>query len=374
MSKEMEKLIPLSKSTYSVWQKCPWKAYAYKVLGLRRADTKQAFNGREAHDLRVQIQSGATDIASALATASSQEVGELTAKSIANSLYPEIQDEKHEQYYHNEYVHGYVDRVGRLSGKLFVEDLKTGRFESDDVVERDIYSVLVWDHEATPDESELLFVRFFCRSGNHDEFHYSRNDIEAARQNIIRIVNEVRNSDPEPNPGDHCLNWYGRPCEFLGDQCPLAKDVPTLVESAVPVGLQEVGKAFMSIYQGGLSIDDINSHTASLALQGVHQLKAASKMVEETLKNWADSKGPIEVGGARYGWQSVADYEVDKSFALEAMFRAGMQIDEVANVVNLSKTTIEKMSKRKYGEVRDTILTMGVNKVDGGKRKFGKIK
>ena len=372
--REMEKLLPFSKSRYNVWEKCHWRAYAEKVLKLRTKKSIEAANGNEVHDLRMQVQSGGTDINTALASASSQQVSELTAKSIANSLYPELEGEKHEIHYHNDWFHGYVDRVGRLNGKLFVEDLKTGRFESDDVVERDIYSVLVWDSESTPDDNELMFVRFFCRSGNHDEFHYSRNDIEEARQKLIQIAHDIANSDPDPMPGAHCLNWYGRPCEFQGTECPLAKDVPTLVESAVPVGLAAVGQAFMSIYQGGLGISSIDNHTASLALQGVHQLKAASKMVEETLKNWAEQYGPIEVGGARYGWQSVADYEVDKSFALEAMFRSGMEIDDVAEIVNLSKTAIEKMSKRKYGEIRDTILNMGVSKVDGGKRKFAKMK
>lgn len=371
---EMSKLIPLSKSTYGVWKKCPWKAYAHKVLKLKSVDTKVASNGKEAHDLRMQVQSGATDINTALATASSREVGELTAKSIANSLYQDVTDEKHEQYYHNEYIHGYIDRCGRWNGKLFVEDLKTGRFESDDVIERDFYSVLFWDAESKPTDNELLFVRFFCRSGNHDEFHYSKADIEEARANIIEVVNQVKNSDPEPSPGDHCLNWYGRPCEFLSTDCPLAKDVPALVESAVPVGMAAVGPAFMSIYQGGMQLSQIDNHTASLALQGVHQLKAASKAVEEFLKNWADECGPIEVGGARYGWQNVADYEIDKPFALEAMFRSGMDIEDVANIINISKTTIEKMSKRKYGEVRETILNMGVTKTDAGKRKFAKIK
>jgi hypothetical protein len=322
----------------------------------------------------MQIRSGDTDVRTALAQASSPEVSELTAKSIANSIYQDIQDEKHEQYYHNGYVHGYVDRVGRIGDKLFVEDLKTGRFESDDVVERDIYSVLVWDAESTPEDKELMFVRFFCRTGNHDEFHYSKTDIEEARQNIIGIVDEVRNSTPEPTPGDHCLHWYGRQCEFLSTDCPLAKDVPSLVESTVPVGLAAVGQAFMSIYQGGLNLSQVDGHTASLALQGVHQLKAASKMVEETLKAWADENGSIEVGGARYGWQKAADYEVDKAFALETMLRGHMSIDEIADIIGLSKTTIEKMPKRKYGEIRDTILNMGVSKVSAGKRKFGKIK
>lgn len=372
--REMEKLIPLSKSTYGVWQKCHWKAYAHKVLKLKSKDSKFSANGREVHDLAAQVQSGSTDINAALASASNREVEELTAKSIANSLYQGVENEQHERHLRNNYVHGFVDRCGRWNGKLFVEDLKTGRFESDDLIERDIYSVLFWEAEATPSDNELLFVRYFCRSGNHDEYHYSRSDIEDARQRIIEIVEEVKNSEPEPMPGAHCLNWYGRPCEFLSTECPLARDVPDLVESAVPVGMAAVGPAFMSIYQGGMQLSQIDNHTASLALQGVHQLKAASKMVEEALKNWAESYGPIEVGGARYGWQDVADYEVDKSFALEAMFRSGMEIDDVANIISLSKTTIEKMSKRKYGEVRDTILSMGVSKTPGAKRKFSKIK
>lgn len=371
---DMAKLIPFSKSRYNTWSKCHWKAYAEKVLGLKTKKTIYAANGNEVHDLRVQVQSGGTDMASALAAASSPEVSELAAKSIANSLYPDIVGEKHEIHYHNEWFHGYVDRIGRVNGKLFVEDLKTGRFESDDIVERDLYSVLVWDAESTPNDNELLFVRFFCRSGNHDEFRYSRNDIEEARQKLITIAGEIRDSEPEPMPGAHCLNWYGRPCEFQGNECPLARDVPTLVASAVPMGLPEIGKAFMAVYQGGLTISEIDKQTASMALQGLHQLKAASKIVEDTLKNWADECGHIEVGGAKYGWQNVTDYEVNKAFALEAMLRSGMEIDEVADIINISKTTIEKLSKRKYGDLRNTILSMGVEKTDGGKRKFGKIK
>ena len=367
---EMEKLIPFSKSRYNTWIKCHWRAYAEKVLGLKSKSSKQASNGNEVHDWRVQIQSGSTDMDTALAQASSPVVSELTAKSIANSLYTDIEDEKHEQFYHNEYVHGYVDRVGRLNGKLFVEDLKTGRFESDDPIERDIYSVLVWDAESTPDDEELLFVRFFCRSGNHDEFHYSRHDIEEARQVLIQIADDIRNSEPEPMPGPHCMNWYGRPCEYQGKECPLAADVPALVGSAVPTGLPQIGKAFMSVYQGSPLTPEI----ASMALQGVQQLEAAAKQVKETLKNYSESNGPIDIGGAKYGMSAVPEYDVDKAFALEAMVEAGLSLDEIAELVSITKTGVEKISQRKYGSLRDTILSLGVTTSVSEKKRFGKIK
>lgn len=373
----MEGLFPLSKSTYGTWLICPRHVYNVKILKLSPGDRDTARVGRDVHDWRAKILSGATDYESSLTAISDPEVTDLLAQAIAKSVYTEIQDQKLEQHYQNDMVHGYIDRSGWINDKtLFVEDLKTGRWEKfDDIMERDIYSVLAWDNDAKPDTEAVLFVRYYCRSGNHHEFIYSKENIEEARERIAAGVEDVRASEPTPKPGAHCVRWFGGdPCAFHGtEHCPLAADVPALVDAAMPIEMQAIGQAFMSIYRG-LRQEDIDPSIASLALQGVHQIEAAANIVESALKEWSDENGPIDVGDDRYGWQSVSDYEVDKIFALEAMLSSKMPIDEIARVINLSKTAIERISKRKYPNIRQSILDLAVTRNESSKRRFSRIK
>jgi hypothetical protein len=369
----MEGLFPLSKTSYGVFQKCPWHLYATKILGLKDGDSAAASAGRQVHDWRAKILSGATDYESTLAEISDPEVSGLLAQTIAKSVYSDVLDQKLEQHYQNELVHGYIDRSGRLNNsRLFVEDLKTGRWELDDPMERDIYSVLVWDNDATPETEDLMFVYFYCRSGQHYEHIYNREDIDTARERIAQAITEIAEASPDPNPGAHCLSWYGQPCAFHGQECPLSADVPALIDATLPVEMAAIGLAFMAIYRGELEV--IPPSIASFALQGVQQVQAAAKIVEETLKNWSDENGPIEIGEDKFGWNPVSDYDVDKTFALQAMLSSDMPIDEIAKIVNLSKTAIERISKRRYPDLRQSILDLAISQTDGTKRRFGRIK
>ena len=369
----MEELLPLSKSTYSAGKKCHRHVYNTKILKLVDGERVEANNGKIVHEWRAKVLPGATDLDTALGQISDPEITELLCYAIAKSVYPYEPGQKLEQHYQNPLFHGYIDRAGRVNNRLFVEDLKTGRWENDDELERDLYSVLVWDAEATPDDNELTFVRFFCRSGNHHEFSYTRESIEDARERVLAAVEEVRGWEPDPIPGAHCLNWYGKPCEFHGtENCPLAADVPALVDAALPVEMAAIGQAFMMIYKGFNG--EIGPSIASLALQGVHQIEAAAKIVEEALKQWAEDNGPIAMGDDKFGWYGVSDYEVNKSFALQAMLASEMPIEEIAKTVNLSKTAIERISKRRYPDLRQSILDLAVSRSDGTKKRFGRIK
>jgi hypothetical protein len=369
----MDGIISVSKTSRMTFEKCPWHLHATKVLGLSDTDTSAASIGREVHDWRARILSGSIDLETALAEITNSEVVDLLCSAIAKAIY-DVKDKNVEQHYDNGIVHGYIDLSGRLSKtRLYVEDLKTGWSEKyDHVFERDVYSVLHWDKEADEKTEDLLFVRFYCRSGNHHEFLYDREEIETARDRIQAAVDEMVASEPIPIPGAHCLNWFGRPCAFHGTECPLAKDVPALIDNTIPDTMQTVGKAFMDIYRG-LELSEITPEIASNALMGVHQIEAAAKIVEAALKNYADTNGPITIGNDQYGWKEIRDYEVNKEFALEAMF-AVMPIEDIAKVVNLSKTAIDKkISRRRYGPLRQSLLDLGMTLGDGVKRRFGKL-
>jgi hypothetical protein len=371
----MEGVFPMSKSSYGLSQLCLWFLYARKILKLDTGDRRSASVGKAVHKWRAKILSGATDLGSALDQISDPEVTDLLCGAIAKSVYTDILDQKLEQHYQNELVHGYIDRLGRINNsRLFVEDLNTGRWELDDENERDTYSVLAWENLATPEDKDLLFVNFSCRTGNHLEFLYTAEGIEEAKGRIAERVEWLRAADPVPNPGAHCLRWFGpKPCPFHGKDCPLAKDVPALIDAAVPIEMAAIGQAFMAIYRGFRG--EIGPNVASLALQGVHQIEAAAKIVEEALKQWADEKGPIEMGEDRFGWYPVSDYEVNKPFALSALLLSEMTTAEIAKVVSISKTAIDKLiSKRKYPDLRQSILDLAVSKSDGTKRRFGRIK
>lgn len=371
----MEGLLPVSKSSMAMGRKCLKHLHNKKVLKIPDGDTIAASIGRDVHEWRAKILPGATSLETALAEISDPETTDLLCQTIAKSVYPYEPNQKLEIHYQNPQFHGYIDRCGRVNNRLFAEDLKTGRWEDDDEQERDLYSVLAWDALATPEDKEMVFVRFFCRSGNHHEFIYTPEGIEDARERTLLAVAELEAAEPIPNPGAHCLNWYGRPCGYHGtEHCPLAADVPALVDATLPVEMAAIGQAFMAIYRGDFDAE-IPPTIASLALQGVHQIEAAAKIVKETLKSWAETNGPIEVGDKdKFGWYPVSDYEVNKTFALQVMLGSQMPTEEIAKTINLSKAAIERISKRRYPELRQSILDLAVTRSGGTKRRFGKIK
>jgi hypothetical protein len=100
-----------------------------------------------------------------------------------------------------------------------------------------------------------------------------------------------------------------------------------------------------------------------------HFLTEATHRIEE----WSKTNGNIDIGGHRYGWKNTNTNDVDTEFVLEQLIKADIPLEDIAKVVNISKTSIAKLPKKKYGDLRDTLETFGVSTV-AGKPRFGELK
>ncbi len=288
--------------------------------------------------------------------------------------------------------------VHTRDGWLVVEDLKTGRVEEDDPLERHLY---VWAAmKAFPDATSVRFEYFYCRSGNRLTFLYEPVDKSTMKvtcpqfgteeilkgtsklhplfKPIREAFDELLHMDPKPNPGEHCTDWYGTPCQFAGRECPVGMSLPAIVrnEMVVPGTIEEIqtlpeaqrpGAAFLLI-RDGLPEEEFTPELLSLAQSAVAQLRAGASSVEKKIREWSRTGGPIHVGDSTYSWKPART--VDKVAALEILLANGKGAREIAPLISMSRISIERMSKT--DPLREPILDACVD--EAGRQEFGVLR
>ena len=78
------------------------------------------------------------------------------------------------------------------------------------------------------------------------------------------------------------------------------------------------------------------------------------------------------MGEDKYGWTTTPTREVNVPEALAILTAAAMPTQDMAKAVNISYSSLSKLPKRKYGELKELLLTYCVNEVDS-KPKWGKV-
>jgi len=355
----------LSKSTVATAEMCAWKAYAHKVLKLPSTANIYARNGQDAHALWGEVLSGKLPLEEAMAKAPNNEVAQLTKLAVMNEPLTNVLGQQFEIYTEVDEDHVWLTRSGKglvcgftdkegidaSDNWWFVEDLKTGRWEYDDPFERDLYVYLSSRrHGLRP----IKFVRYFCRSGNAQVYHYSEEDISGrVTDTVFATVEKIRAMSPDPNPGEHCENWFGSPCQFLGNQCPAASDVPSLVGSNLPADKASLGQAFLMVLN-----NEIDPETASRAYSACQHLQGALDTVMNRVKEHA-RQAPIRVGDQLLGWNPRHQYVVEKTFVLEALMDAGVPASDIARAVSISKTSLMRLP-RHLSNTKDMLLKLAV--------------
>jgi hypothetical protein len=368
----------LSKSTVATARMCPWRAYAHKVLHLPSVANIYAKNGQDAHALWGEVLSGKLSLEDAMIKASNDEVAHLTKLAVMNEPLTSVLGQQFEVYTEVDADHVWLTRSGKglvcgFTDKegidasddwWFVQDLKTGRWEHDDPFERDLYVYLSYRrHGARP----IKFIRYFCRSGNAQVYHYSTDDITGrVTDTVFSTIEEVKAMSPDPNPGEHCENWFGSPCQFLGNQCPAATDVPSLVGSNLPADKASLGQGFLMVLNG-----DVDPESASRAYSACQQLQGAIDTVLGRVKDFA-RESPIRVGDQLLGWNPRHSYSVDKTFVLETLMDAGVPASDIARAVSISKSSLMHLP-RYLGKTKDTLLNLPVTSEVSGET-WGRIK
>ncbi len=390
----MDGCLPITKSFLADSALCPWKAWQHKALRVPSVSSPAAKIGTECHKLTAEIMKGEETLSGMTKKASTLEVAELATRAVGMMrATPPGHSDKIEQWFgvdnagrpvgnrEGAACHGFIDRV-LLSDPYglnpHIEELKFGRQGSDFEAERHIYVKLIKAH-GVPNLSWVSFNRIWVRQGKVDRFVYRfsgprvvvyhkgteigrwSGKPDALMEYILDAIQVVKDTPPTPTPGDHCESWYGEPCQFLGTECPLAEKVPAVTVANID-NRAEVGKALALVLKG-IPLDQIDKTTAELATTGLLQMKGLLKMGEGRIAERSKALGPLSVGNAQYGWHQRTKMEVDdKVWALQTMLDT-MPIEYVAKAVNIGKTSLGKISKKKYGSLRKALLGLALSYV-----------
>jgi hypothetical protein len=369
----MEGVFPLSKSWVSTWQKCPFRAWVERTKGIQQRSSPAAEFGVKCHALWADFLLGNE----AKFSDYSPEIREFVSQ--ARKLHPKLPEKPDRQWVEvwvgvedgfartntkaDAVLHGFMDWVFQVGRCVVNEDLKTGRWETENEFERHAYAVLSW--ALVPDASEWVFRYFWARSGNMPSWTYESGDIKEAVDHVGGIVEQVRDSDPDPNPGPQCDNWYGQPCLFRDFGCP-AKAVQIVSPEEI-VSARDMLEGFMS------DPERANETVVSRAVGGLMALDGFKRRLNAACKKWANAHQSVTLqDGQTWGVRLDHKWETDTEKALRIMLREGMTLGEIARFVSLNQTNIQKMA-RDHGSVLDKINAGAVFDA-GEKRTYGIVK
>lgn len=375
-------LNPLSKSGYANAMLCPYRANRLKHGRVLSQTSDIALTGIVLHYLLGSVLSEVNTLEEAIEMCSTEEEEILLKNSVANIPLEWIPDRQWLEFY-LEYsfstrevstirrktgdICGYMDWVGRnFIGSLFVMDFKFGWVEGDDEFERFLYIFLA---SLLSDEPEpVTFYRFYGRTGNVQSYTYSAEEIiNDIKPYLMTEVLRIQNMEPDPNPGEHCLSYYGQPCQFIAGECPAAESLPAIIEGKI--SNTETGKAFLSIVKGG----ELTRQNIPYVFGAAQQLQGACDKVLERIREFCKENGPVTIGSTNFGWQDKFSNIVDSEFVLKQMYDTNMGFADMAKAVNISKSSLQRIPKRKYGKLSEQLIKLAVSEVKTGE-KFGVIK
>ena len=414
-----------SKSKYdTVVRKCSWLGKAIYVDKIPREFSQAAYNGSRVHELWTDTCLGNGGYSEAMSRADNPDIAEKLHKAILSDVYfqrrhrfqyerfvalrsnGELSSATGIDHTTGELIGGegdeiavmILDREGPVPGWHLTEDLKTtmAGYEKSDPVE--VIAYICAAKALYPRRKKFRFEYNFCMANKRMGFEFEirrdrwmwpaqKLDLGTFKGNTICFLSkpiwaniqqwqqeiQAALENPEPTPGDHCIHFYGKPCQLLGNGCPLGDKVVDLViegQGKDPLLLPDtltrnrIGVAFMTVLAQAQSKIDLPIPKAmrSDAYQAVLQLKQAVAKVERILHKG----GPIQIGDSIHGYVSKPTLEIDerKALAIKMMLDAG-GIDAVAKGVNIGKTSVKRLGKRAYGELGQRILDVCAEEKEG---------
>ena len=415
----MDGYLPLTKSFYGDFVLCPWHAHQIKVLRTKAKMGDAAWNGIFTHELYLEdyFKGGLTK--------------DLVLSKIEEKAWPEDKktriwdlvllctdndpvrlSELERNTLRVEFsvlldhrgalckrrdkasISMRMDRVWlKDNGVPHVNDLKTGTWEHEDnLVERHL--LVLGTRALYPDAKRIEFSRFYCQSGSYPVWTYDFNEdgsilITHPKGSTekwslpgkdpllffaLSLIEKANETPADPTPGPHCELWYGEPCQFLGVDCPLGAESLVVADAVLPVDPDGLSPSGLLRAIAESSSLPLTPEQASWAYSGGTQLLGFAKRLVKNLEKWSLENGPIKQGEHEYGWFTTEDNAVDEEFALGEMLRSAMSIEEIAAVVSIAKTNIDKkISKRKHGALRESLLSLAVT-TEESKPKFGLLR
>lgn len=355
-----------SKSSYGLFKMCPFAYHGYKELGRSQAFSEKAAHGKWVHDARMKVCLGQMPLEDAIAEAPTLEAANAIEKLVTED--PLLEHQKSLEYEQqillgktgkpvttrNGATHiMIIDRFGPVDDVLEVDDVKFVHplFENENMAEIEAYVYAA--HTRYPRPKIVRFRYLFARSGNIVTYEFEKNEVKGLWKKLKEYRQEILDAEPEPNPGDHCANWYGTgPCQFAGKECPVALDsLPIVLENALPDPAVEIKRlpmskaapaAFMAVLHGTVQPDQIDPEIASLVWTASEQIKDGRSAVEKILKSaMAEKNLTFPYGKKTLGLASgesiklFGDSLAGREAALEIMIEAGWPARKIAQYIQM---------------------------------------
>lgn len=396
-------LVPLSKSTFSNFELCAFAAHMFKNLGVDSESSEAAQIGTDVHTLIEELYRGNLLESAIDIFAPTDEVADLVKRAMT---WPKPMDEDNNpaQFFVEQYVmidrrgqiteyktdgilHGYTDVLWRYSpSRGRVVDWKSGRWEKINKEESHLYALLC--KAFFPGITEVDFELRFVRSGNtlktlyrwnddntcHITYPDGRDEILWGEQDPIlefwlARIRRIEATPPIPTPGSHCTRWYGKPCQFLNKECPL-NDISPKDNLIIPEAFR--GPNYSQALASIIKDEEITPELAANGLYAVQRLEEYLKYAKERIMDWSkENTKTIKIGTSLYGWRNRVVYDVDKEFTIQTLIENEVPFNEWP--INISKSSINKLSKRKYREVREILDTFAIYAADT-KSQFKELK
>ena len=400
------KIEPLSKSLYKEWETCPWRAHAFANLGFQSTSGQAAMDGSEYHELAERYYKEEITADQAVELATNEEVRDLLQTGFTIwPPNPNIEYICEERIYVNSKgkpvkgergatAAGTLDLRYILDDILYVEDWKTGRWQRNNPIESWMYGGLL-AHACHPEINEVVFRLRWVRTASEMETRFRFTDkgreVEIFKPDgkterlydtkgpfvgwINAIQGRIKSTKAEPRPGDHCNRYYGEPCQFRGAECPLNSALPAKIEEDGILAQRgsDIGRDFMVVLRQPET--ELSPTIASNAMIGIQQLEGGIKAVKKRIEAWSKTRGSAGeffVGKDKYGLHTPRQKVLDKAYAIQMLVESDMPYEDMAKYLNPSISSMEKIPVTRYPEVKEAILTVGVDTLPG-KEKWGKI-
>lgn len=246
------------------------------------------------------------------------------------------------------YFRAVVDFTFRQGGLVVVQDWKTNRavMEIEKNLQTRIYG---WAVRRTlfPDAQEILLRLHFLRYGAEREILLLPEDLDTVPHELeakIAVIEAEKHFNP--TPGSFC-GWCG-----VTAHCPIMAQALVPANVLYPVNHEDAVKA------------------ATLLLA----IGTMDKMIKDHLKKYVQEYGPVRVGDQIYGPSLSTTYDLDPRGVTEHLLGEGLEVEQVWNLLNLTKTSLERgLKKLKRKDLLDTILAAAPSK-DVEKIGFSKVK
>ncbi|MEJ2745289.1 MAG: hypothetical protein P8123_06340 [bacterium] len=401
------KVKSFSKSGYQLFRKCPYLCDQVRNKGLKRKVGPSALNGLEIHRLYHHVGVGKLSYDGAFDKASNEEVREQFHNAMQFDV--DFVGERHHEIKLSlrglsaptTAILDYVVIDGEYADTIWVFDLKTGFDETPSIPEMDIYALAV--HDFWPNRNRIIFGYLFTRTLHSPRFSYwwpdkhrvhmlgpnnfqrdliSTDGREPLRAKVQSYITEMEQSDARPTPGPHCEMMWGEPCQLLGNGCPISPDLAETFNAPMPEPEQELiaanimrlpeekrpGAAFLLLHHG-YPVEQLPANVISYAYAGLMQVRGGASRVAADIRAWANAGRTFSVGKATYGMRPARVTDVEQ--ALKLLAENDVPTEDLAKVVSLSKSSLEKLPKRKYGQLGTQIADACVYYAEG--KEFGKL-